>query len=66
MVLIIDDLVMVWEMFFMIFKKVDYYIEIVWDGQDVWEKFKFGLFCDLIFCDIEMFCMNGLELLECI
>lgn len=22
-----------------------------------------GLFCDLVFCDIEMFCMDGFELL---
>jgi len=34
------------------------------DGQEAWDKLRDGLPCDIIFCDIEMPKMDGLELLS--
>jgi chemosensory pili system protein ChpA (sensor histidine kinase/response regulator) len=63
-VLIIDDSVTVRELLSMTFNKVGYRVEQARDGQDAWEKLRGGLPCDLIFCDIEMPRMDGLELLS--
>ncbi|MFM7579234.1 MAG: response regulator, partial [Microcystaceae cyanobacterium] len=41
-----------------------YRVEQARDGQEAWEKLRSGLPCDLVFCDIEMPRMNGLELLS--
>ncbi len=62
-VLIIDDSITVRELLSMTFNKVGYRVEQARDGQDAWEKLRGGLPCDLIFCDIEMPRMDGLELL---
>lgn len=64
MVLIIDDSVMVREMLSITFTKAGYQVEQARDGQDAWEKMRSGLPCDVVFCDIEMPRMNGLELLS--
>jgi chemosensory pili system protein ChpA (sensor histidine kinase/response regulator) len=63
-VLIIDDSITVRELLSMTFNKVGYRVEQARDGQDAWEKLRGGLPCDLIFCDIEMPRMDGLELLS--
>ncbi|MEM8602700.1 MAG: response regulator [Cyanobacteria bacterium P01_H01_bin.121] len=63
-VLIIDDSITVRELLSMSFKKSGYRVEQVRDGQEAWDKLRSGLPCDLIFCDIEMPRMTGLELLE--
>lgn len=63
-VLIIDDSVVVREMLSMTFKKSGYRVEQARDGQEAWEKLRAGLPCEVIFCDIEMPRMNGLELLS--
>ncbi len=62
-VLIVDDSITVRELLSMSFQKVGYRVEQARDGQDAWEKLRGGLPCDLIFCDIEMPRMDGLELL---
>lgn len=36
-VLIVDDFIMVWELFFFSFKKVGFWVEQVRDGQEVWD-----------------------------
>ncbi len=64
MVLIVDDSITVRELLSLSFSKVGYRVEQARDGQEAWEKLKSGLPCDLIFCDIEMPKMNGLELLS--
>ncbi|MDJ0713128.1 MAG: response regulator [Prochloraceae cyanobacterium] len=64
MVLIVDDSITVRELLSLSFSKVGYRVEQARDGQEAWEKLKSGLPCDLIFCDIEMPRMNGLELLS--
>jgi chemosensory pili system protein ChpA (sensor histidine kinase/response regulator) len=46
------------------FKKAGFRVEQARDGQEAWEQLKSGLPCDLVFCDIEMPRMNGLELLS--
>ncbi len=64
MVLIVDDSITVRELLSMSFAKAGYRVEQARDGQEAWEKLRSGLPCDLIFCDIEMPRMTGLELLE--
>ena len=63
MVLVIDDSVMIREMLTMTFKNAGYQVEQARDGQEAWEKLRSGLPVDVVFCDIEMPRMNGLELL---
>jgi chemotaxis protein histidine kinase CheA/CheY-like chemotaxis protein len=63
-VLIVDDSITVRELLSMTFKKGNYRVEQARDGREAWEKLRSGLPCDLIFCDIEMPRMTGLELLE--
>lgn len=63
-VLIVDDSITVRELLSMTFSKVGYRVEQARDGQEAWEKLKSGLPCDLVFCDIEMPRMDGLELLS--
>jgi chemotaxis protein histidine kinase CheA/CheY-like chemotaxis protein len=64
LVLIIDDSITVREMLSMTFSKAGYRIEQARDGQEAWEKLRSGLPCNIIFCDIEMPRMTGLELLD--
>ena len=63
-VLIIDDSITVRELLSLSFGKAGYRVEQARDGQEAWEKLRSGLPCDLVFCDIEMPRMNGLELLS--
>jgi len=63
-VLIVDDSITVRELLSMTFSKVGYRVEQARDGQDAWEKLRSGLPCDIVFCDIEMPRMDGLELLS--
>ncbi|MDJ0703028.1 MAG: response regulator [Leptolyngbyaceae cyanobacterium MO_188.B28] len=63
-VLIVDDSITVRELLSMSFAKVGYRVEQARDGQEAWEKLRSGLPCDLVFCDIEMPRMDGLELLS--
>ncbi|MEL6319968.1 MAG: response regulator, partial [Cyanobacteria bacterium J06626_14] len=63
-VLIVDDSITVRELLSMTFNKVGYRVEQARDGQEAWEKLKSGLPCELVFCDIEMPRMDGLELLS--
>jgi len=64
LVLIVDDSITVREMLSISFKKANYRVEQARDGQEAWQKLQSGLPCDLVFCDIEMPRMNGLELLQ--
>jgi len=64
MVLIVDDSITVRELLSMTFSKVGYRVEQARDGQEAWEKLHSGLPCDLVFCDVEMPRMDGLELLS--
>jgi chemosensory pili system protein ChpA (sensor histidine kinase/response regulator) len=64
LVLIVDDSITVRELLSLSFSKAGYRVEQARDGQEAWEKLSAGLPCDLIFCDIEMPRMNGLELLS--
>lgn len=64
MVLIVDDSITVRELLSMTFNKAGYRVEQARDGQEAWEKLRSGLPCDLMFCDIEMPRMDGLELLS--
>ncbi|MBW4637136.1 MAG: hybrid sensor histidine kinase/response regulator [Gloeocapsa sp. UFS-A4-WI-NPMV-4B04] len=64
MVLIIDDSITVRELLSMTFNKAGYRVEQARDGQEAWDKLRDGLPCDLVFCDIEMPRMDGLELLS--
>ena len=63
-VLIVDDSITVRELLSISFSKVGYRIEQARDGQEALEKLRSGLPCDLVFCDIEMPRMDGLELLS--
>jgi chemosensory pili system protein ChpA (sensor histidine kinase/response regulator) len=63
-VLIVDDSITVRELLSMTFIKVGYRVEQARDGQEAWEKLRSGLPCQLVFCDIEMPRMDGLELLS--
>lgn len=63
MVLIVDDSVTVRSLLSMSFEKAGYQVEQARDGQDAWEKLRGGLPCQLVFCDIEMPRVDGLELL---
>ena len=63
-VLIVDDSITVRELLSMSFKKAGYRVEQARDGQEAWEKLRGGLQTDLIFCDIDMPRMDGLELLS--
>ncbi|MBE9223499.1 response regulator, partial [Cyanobacterium stanieri LEGE 03274] len=64
LVLIVDDSITVREMLSITFSKEGYRVEQARDGQEAWQKLRSGLPCNLIFCDIEMPRMNGLELLQ--
>ena len=63
-VLIVDDSITVRELLSMTFNKAGYRVEQARDGQEAWDKLKSGLPCDIVFCDIEMPRMDGLELLS--
>jgi chemosensory pili system protein ChpA (sensor histidine kinase/response regulator) len=63
-VLIVDDSITVRELLSMTFGKAGYRVEQARDGQDAWDKLRSGLPCDIIFCDIEMPRIDGLDLLE--
>jgi chemosensory pili system protein ChpA (sensor histidine kinase/response regulator) len=64
MVLIVDDSITVRELLSLTFNKAGYRVEQARDGQEAWDKLRDGLPCDLVFCDIEMPRMDGLELLS--
>lgn len=64
MVLIVDDSITVRELLSITFSKAGYRVEQARDGMEAWEKLRSGLPCDLIFCDVEMPRMDGLELLS--
>ena len=64
MVLVVDDSITVRELLSLSFNKLGYRVEQARDGQEAWDKLRGGLPCDMIFCDIEMPRMNGLELLS--
>ena len=64
MVLVVDDSITVRELLSMSFNKLNYRVEQARDGQEAWDKLRGGLSCDMIFSDIEMPRMNGLELLS--
>jgi chemosensory pili system protein ChpA (sensor histidine kinase/response regulator) len=64
MVLIVDDSITVRELLKMTFQKAGYQVEQARDGQEAWEKLRSGLPCDIVFCDIEMPRMDGLQLLQ--
>ncbi len=63
-VLIVDDSITVRELLSITFNKAGYKVEQARDGRDAWEKLRAGLPCNIIFCDVEMPKMNGLQLLE--
>ncbi|MDY6939748.1 MAG: response regulator [Cyanobacteriota bacterium] len=63
-VLIIDDSITVRELLSMTFKKAGYRVEQARDGQEAWDKLRSGIPCELVFCDMEMPRMNGMELLS--
>lgn len=64
MVLIVDDSITVRELLSMTFSKAGYRVEQARDGKEAWDKLRAGLACDMMFCDIEMPRMDGLELLS--
>ncbi len=64
MVLIVDDSITVRELLSLTFKRAGYRVEQARDGQEAWDKLRSGLPCDIVFCDIEMPRMDGLEFLS--
>ena len=64
MVLIVDDSITVRELLSLTFKRAGYLVEQARDGQEAWDKLRAGLPCDIVFCDIEMPRMDGLEFLS--
>ena len=64
MVLIVDDSITVRELLSLTFKRAGYRVEQARDGQEAWEKLRAGLPCEIVFCDIEMPRMDGLEFLS--
>ena len=64
LVLVVDDSITVRELLSLSFNKLGYRVEQARDGQEAWNKLRGGLPCSMIFCDIEMPRMNGLELLS--
>jgi chemosensory pili system protein ChpA (sensor histidine kinase/response regulator) len=64
LVMVVDDSITVRELLSLSFGKLGYRVEQARDGQEAWDKLRAGLPCDMIFCDIEMPRMNGLELLS--
>jgi chemosensory pili system protein ChpA (sensor histidine kinase/response regulator) len=64
LVLIVDDSITVRELLSLSFSKAGYRVEQARDGQEAWEKLSAGLPCDIIFCDVEMPRMSGLDLLS--
>ncbi|MGL5804112.1 MAG: response regulator, partial [Xenococcaceae cyanobacterium] len=64
LVLVVDDSITVRELLTLSFGKLGYRVEQARDGQEGWDKLRGGLPADMIFCDIEMPRMNGLELLS--
>lgn len=64
MVLIVDDSITVRSLLEITFTKSGYRVEQARDGQEAWEKLRSGLPCDVVFCDLEMPRMNGIELLS--
>ncbi|MFN3926038.1 MAG: response regulator [Pseudanabaenaceae cyanobacterium] len=62
-VLVVDDSIVVREMLSATFSKVGYFVEVARDGQEAYEKLRGGFPADLIFCDIEMPRMDGMQLL---
>ncbi len=64
MVLIVDDSITVRELLSLTFKRAGYQVEQARDGQEAWDKLRAGLPCDIVFCDIEMPRMDGLEFLS--
>jgi chemotaxis protein histidine kinase CheA/DNA-binding response OmpR family regulator len=64
LVLVVDDSITVRELLTLSFSKLGYRVEQARDGQEGWDKLRGGLPADMIFCDIEMPRMNGLELLS--
>jgi chemosensory pili system protein ChpA (sensor histidine kinase/response regulator) len=64
LVLVVDDSITVRELLTLSFNKLGYQVEQARDGKEAWDKLRAGLPCDMIFCDIEMPRMNGLEFLS--
>jgi CheY-like chemotaxis protein len=64
MVLIVDHSCGVGELLKWTFSQAGYRAELARDGQEAWDKLRSGLPCDIIFSEIEMPHMDGLELLS--
>ncbi|MEM7727354.1 MAG: macro domain-containing protein [Cyanobacteria bacterium P01_A01_bin.45] len=61
-IFLIDDSITVLELLSRSFIKAGYKVVTARDGKEAWDKLQQGLQCSVIFCDIEMPRMNGLEL----